>query len=86
MEEKKWYNLGIADVFKSLGSRPEGLNDSEVKERLTQHGYNELKEEKETSVWSLVAEQFKSVLIIILLAAVVISVTLGIITYKPGPV
>ncbi|MDD5039493.1 MAG: cation-translocating P-type ATPase, partial [Dehalococcoidales bacterium] len=84
MEEKKWYNLGVADVFKSLGSRPEGLTDSEVKDRLTKYGANELREEKEASIWSLVAEQFKSVLIIILLAAVVISVTLGIITYKPG--
>ena len=84
MEEKKWYNLDVAEVLKSLGSRPEGLTAEEAKKRLAQYGPNELKEEKKTSIWSLVAEQFKSTLIIILLAAVVISVGLGMISYKPG--
>lgn len=84
MEEKKWYNLNIDDVFKSVGSRPEGLTEKEAKVRLVQNGPNELREESKTSIWALVAEQFKSVLIIILLAAVVISVSLGIISYRPG--
>jgi len=84
MEETKWYNLNIEDIFKSLSSRPEGLTPEEAEERLTQYGPNELTEEKKTSIWELVAEQFKSTLIIILLAAVVISVGLGVISYEPG--
>ncbi len=76
--------MSISEAFQSLGSKLEGLTSQVAKERLAQYGPNELKEEKETSIWSLVAEQFKSVLIIILLAAVVISVVLGMISYKPG--
>jgi P-type Ca2+ transporter type 2C len=85
MEGKAWYNLDVAGVVSSLGSNAEGLTPDEAKKRLTQYGLNELREEKKKiSVWSLVAEQFKSTLIIILMAAVVISVGLGIVSYKPG--
>jgi Ca2+-transporting ATPase len=72
------------EVLSTLNSNRRGLTPAEASRRLAEFGPNELKEEKKTSVWSLVAEQFKSVLIIILLAAVVISVGLGIISYKPG--
>jgi Ca2+-transporting ATPase len=79
MEVKAWYNLDVAGVVKSLGSKAEGLTPEEAEKRLAQYGPNELREEKKRiSVWSLVAEQFKSTLIIILMAAVVISVGLGI--------
>ncbi len=81
---QKWHNLGVAEVVSSLGSGDQGLSGEEVKKRLVEFGPNELKEEKETSIWALVAEQFKSVLIIILLAAVFLSVVIGIINYKPG--
>jgi Ca2+-transporting ATPase len=85
MEGKAWYNLDVAGVVSSLGSNAEGLTPDEAKKRLAQYGPNELREEKKRiSVWSLVAEQFKSTLIIILMAAVVISVGLGIVSYKPG--
>ncbi|MCJ7791071.1 MAG: cation-translocating P-type ATPase [Dehalococcoidia bacterium] len=85
MEGKAWYNLDVTGVVKSLGSNTEGLTPEEAKKRLAQYGLNELREEKrKISVWSLVAEQFKSTLIIILMAAVVISVGLGIVSYKPG--
>ena len=84
MEEKKWYNLDVADVIKALGSRPEGLTSEEVEQRLIQYGANELREEKKASPWVLLAEQFKSVLIIILLAAVALSVIMGVINYQPG--
>jgi Ca2+-transporting ATPase len=85
MEGKAWYNLDVTGVVSSLGSNAEGLTPEEAKKRLAQYGPNELQEEKrKISVWSLVAEQFKSTLIIILMAAVVISVGLGIVSYKPG--
>ena len=84
MAEKGWYGLNAAEVINSLGSRLNGLTPEEAKERLVQYGPNELKEEKKLSIWSLVAGQFKSTLIIILLAAVAISVTVGIISYEAG--
>jgi Ca2+-transporting ATPase len=85
VEVKAWYNLDVAEVVSSLGSNAEGLTPEEAEKRLSQYGHNELREEKKKiSVWSLAAEQFKSTLIIILMAAVVISVGLGIVSYKPG--
>ncbi len=83
-ETKNWYNLETDEVISSLGSSPEGLSTQEAKSRLEKHGYNELGEEKKTSIWSLVAEQFKSTLIIILLAAVAISLGLGLLNLEPG--
>jgi Ca2+-transporting ATPase len=85
MEGKAWYNLDVAEIVSSLGSNVEGLTPDEAEKRLAQYGPNELREEKKKiSIWSLVAEQFKSTLIIILMAAVVISVGLGIVSYAPG--
>ena len=86
MEGKAWYNLNVAEVVKSFDSKAEGLTVDEAKKRLAQYGPNELREEKKKiSVWSLVGEQFKSTLIIILVAAVVISVGLGIVSYVHNP-
>ena len=84
MQDTKWYHLSDQDTFKALSSSHEGLTRQEAIDRLTKYGRNELGEEKGVSIWPLVAEQFKSTLIIILLAAVAISVGLGIFTYEPG--
>ncbi|MBI2851066.1 MAG: cation-translocating P-type ATPase [Chloroflexi bacterium] len=84
MQENKWYNLNVSEVFDSLRSMPGGLTAEEAKKRLAEHGFNELGEEKRISPWVLLAGQFKSVLIIILLVAVALSVIIGLINYKPG--
>ncbi len=84
MQKNEWYNLSVKDTFEALNSNLDGLNGQEAGARLTKYGRNELGEEKGVSIWPLVAEQFKSTLIIILLAAVIISVGLGIFSYVPG--
>ncbi|MBD3813615.1 MAG: metal-transporting ATPase, partial [Betaproteobacteria bacterium] len=38
--------LGIDDVFKQLGSTPQGLASAEAQQRLTQFGRNALEEKK----------------------------------------
>ncbi len=84
MEDKKWYNLSVEDVLESLGSKKDGLAADEAERLLARYGFNELKEEKKISVWALLARQFQNVLIIILLVAVVLSVVIGVINFKPG--
>src|SRR3990170_3292340 len=84
MEEKKWYNQSVSETLESLASGPDGLADEEAKRRLAEHGFNELREENKISPWVLLAGQFKNVLIIILLVAVVLSVIIGVINYRPG--
>ena len=60
-------------VLKELNSSFEGLSSQEAINRLSRHGKNELKETKKISIAKLILEQFIDPLVLILLAAVVIS-------------
>jgi Ca2+-transporting ATPase len=53
------------------------LNSAEAARRLEQHGPNELQAAIAVSPWSILLEQFKNVLIVILLIAVALSAFLG---------
>jgi len=54
-----------------------GLTSAEVQIRLSQHGPNELQAAARISPWEILLEQFKNVLIIILLLATALSLVLG---------
>jgi Ca2+-transporting ATPase len=72
-----WFNNSAEAVLKALDSSALGLFSSEVKIRLTKFGLNEFKEEKKDSPIMLFIGQFKSLLILILVAAAVISIING---------
>jgi len=72
-----WYSLPSRDVLSKLGSDAGGLKEEEAKARLRRFGYNELEREKKPSPVTIFFHQFKNVLVIILLAATLISLTLG---------
>jgi Ca2+-transporting ATPase len=74
---EKWHNLGSDEALQRLTSRRSGLTEVEAKERLARFGPNELRNAKKISPWKLFLEQFKSILIIILLFAVVLSAVIG---------
>jgi len=74
---QNWYNLKPAEVISSLNSSSHGLSQEEAQKRLAQFGPNELVEKEKISPWKIFLEQFKSVLIIILLCAVVLSAFVG---------
>lgn len=76
-EQKKWWNLDISEVLLSLNSNLNGLTQEEAAKRLAQYGPNELIEKEKISPWKIFFEQFKSLLIIILLAAIVLSAIVG---------
>ncbi len=67
----------VEECLEALYSKTDGLNCEDAERRLLQTGYNEIEEGKKKNVLVLFAEQFKSFLIIILLAAVAISAFLG---------
>jgi hypothetical protein len=54
-----------------------GLNQAEAARRLTEYGPNELQAVQRVSPWALLLEQFKNILIVILLVAVALSALLG---------
>jgi Ca2+-transporting ATPase len=76
-ESRPWHSLPGPDVISTLGSNPTGLEEEEAKLRLQRFGYNELEREKRPSSIGIFLRQFKNVLVIILLAAALISLALG---------
>ena len=77
MQAKPWYTLSIQNAFERLESRSGGLRHDEVAVRKLQYGANELQAAQRVSPWEILLEQFKNVLILILLGATVISLFLG---------
>ncbi len=69
--------LTIDESLRVLDASPRGLATTEAVQRLTTIGPNELDEPERTSPWALLAAQFRNVLIVILLIAVVLSAALG---------
>jgi Ca2+-transporting ATPase len=72
-----WHTLPCEVVFSDLNSTPAGLAGSEADQRLAQYGPNELQASQGISPWAIFLEQFKNILILILLAATVASAFLG---------
>jgi Ca2+-transporting ATPase len=73
----RWHTRSIGAVFSELSSVPKGLAKSEAARRLEQYGPNELQAAARVSAWKVLFEQFKNVLILILLVATVVSAFLG---------
>src|SRR5512141_3227849 len=77
MKMRSWHTLTIDQTFHELTSQPGGLSGAEAVERMSQYGPNELQAAHRISPWEILLEQFKNVLILILLGATVISLFLG---------
>lgn len=77
MQPKPWHALTIDEVFAQLQSQPNGLGKLEAAHRQKQYGPNEIQAAKRVSPWEILLEQFKNVLILILLGATAISLFLG---------
>jgi Ca2+-transporting ATPase len=74
----EWYQQSPEEAAQSLGtSLVEGLASSEIPGRLEKYGPNELKEQKGKSFLQKLIAQFSDFLILILIAAALISVFVG---------
>jgi len=63
----------IEDVLKSLNTTKEGLSSEEAEKRLREYGPNILQEKKRTGPFQIFLRQFQDVFVLMLLAAIVIS-------------
>ena len=72
-----YYNKKIDDIYKELNSSKDGLDTNEVNKRLENDGYNELIEKKSKSKLSIFLEQFKDMMIIILIIVGIIMTIYG---------
>ena len=77
MQQESWYTQPVETVLSRLSSSPAGLTGAEAARRLAEYGPNEIGVAEGTSPWTLLLEQFKNVLIVILLVATALSAFLG---------
>ena len=77
-EAEAWHLMNVADVASKLGtSLRSGLSEAEAARRLAEHGPNELEASAGIAPWRVLLDQFRNVLIVILLVAVGLSAVLG---------
>src|SRR5688572_2634211 len=74
---KDWHLLTPANTLENLKTSPHGLTSEEASRRLAQHGYNQMEEQKRKSWWRMVLDQLSDFMILVLVAASVISGLLG---------
>lgn len=73
-----WHALSVEASLRRLGADPaDGLSDAEASGRLSEHGPNELKETGIKSPVLILWEQFTAVMVLILIAAAVVSGFIG---------
>ncbi len=78
LEPRAWHAIAVEEVAALLDADPDvGLSADEAARRLAEYGPNTLPEQGGRGVWELVGEQFKDVMILLLLAAAVISGLVG---------
>ena len=77
MAERLWHHLTVDETLLELDANLQGLSPTEATERLARYGPNMLQEAKGISPWQILLAQFKNFLILLLIAATVISLVLG---------
>ncbi|MBD3310740.1 calcium-translocating P-type ATPase, SERCA-type [Candidatus Woesearchaeota archaeon] len=73
-EKKTYYDKEVKAVLKELNTSEKGISEAEAKRRLERYGPNKLEEKEKVSPWKIFLQQFKSPLIWVLIAAMIISV------------
>ncbi|WP_151734765.1 calcium-translocating P-type ATPase, SERCA-type [Paenibacillus tengchongensis] len=78
MEQKSWHRLGAEELQKLLSVHPEtGLSEEEAEARRKESGANELSEGKTVSPLTLLLNQFKDFMVLVLMGATLVSGLLG---------
>src|SRR5688500_16616443 len=72
-----WHQLEINEVFTRTASSPNGLTAAEASEVRQKTGRNELTGKKAKPAWRFFVDQFRDFMILVLIAAAVISGVIG---------
>ena len=78
---ENYYNLSVEETEKELNTNEEGLSNQEYDLRIEKYGFNELTEKKKESILVKFIEQFKDMMVLVLIIASIIS---GIIDLSHG--
>ena len=74
---KSPHGSNAKQIYAAYSTSPDGLTENEAAQRLTSHGPNVLKEGNKKTLASIILSQFKNLMILVLLAAAVVSAFLG---------
>ena len=77
MEKQSWHTMSAEEALRALHSSRDGLSAEEAARRQAEFGKNRLKERKKKSLWRMLWEQIKDVMVIILLVAAIVSLVFG---------
>lgn len=78
MGTEKWYTRSAQEAIDFWKTdQQEGLHSTEVKNRLSEFGYNEMVEKQKPAWWKRFLAQFQDFMVLVLLAATLISAFLG---------
>jgi Ca2+-transporting ATPase len=72
-----WHSLPVAEVLRRLESSPDGLDADEARRRMERYGPNRLTRAAKVSALSILASQFKSLVVLLLVAAALVALVLG---------
>lgn len=75
--DRAWHAIDGCDVEAGLATRPGGLSNAEVEERLARFGPNELGDDGSLGALAMLLDQVRSPLVVILVVAGVVTTILG---------
>lgn len=73
----RWHQKDVKNVIEDLKTSFQGLSLEEARKRLEEYGLNELKEKRKKTPVLMLLDQFKDFMILVLLAAAIISGIIG---------
>ncbi|HEY9610753.1 MAG TPA: cation-transporting P-type ATPase [Allocoleopsis sp.] len=80
-----WHTLNVEKTLLELSTNAEtGLTTQQVEERLQQYGSNELEETAGRSSWEILLDQFKNIMLVMLIVVAIISGVLDLIALQQG--
>lgn len=83
-EAENYYQMSLKQVYEALETSDEGLTKEAAERRLAEHGGNELITSGQKPKWLILLQQFKDLLVIVLLVAGIISYGLAIYSALSG--
>lgn len=80
-----WHSLEVERALKLLNSNADsGLTPQEIEQRLQKYGPNELEESGGRSPWEILLDQFKNIMLLMLIAVALISGILDLMAWRSG--
>jgi Ca2+-transporting ATPase len=80
-----WHTLGVEKTVSELDSDAQtGLTNQQAQERLQEYGFNELEEVAGRRWWEILFDQFKNIMLVMLIVVAVISGVLDLIALQQG--